>query len=345
MRKDRRYEAKGIDPATGRRKSYYSRVSQADAKRQAHNSFGFQKDDSFAWYFASVYVPSVQNRSDNWKDQIAWAMDGYWLPVFGKKPLRSITRADVQKEINRMRLAPKSIDNAYKVLSAMMALAEVDGEIVRTPCLKIRKPAIPVPDKTALHPSELLALLNASPDLIRPVVLLCGFAGLRIGEACAVTWGNIDGKGILKVRQQILQPKGGAIISRKLKTPSSLRDIPLPAPMIEALRSCNQKSGIWVCSNVDYGYLLPRNVAEDLTLACKAAGVPRISPHELRHTFDSMLKSEVEAPGPIVDALMGHKKAAYDHTSTEQKRRWMAKLWNKVLQSDDIQTVVTEAAV
>lgn len=166
---------------------------------------------------------------------------------------------------------------------------------------------------------------------------------MRIGEACAPSWAEVEGN-TLKVRHQILQPKGGAIRTAKLKTPQSRRDIPMPKEMMDRLRNAGQVSGIYITSDSKGGYLTPNNATRELTEACERAGlgnyierkgkkvfVPLVSPHELRHTFTSLMENELEAPPAIVACLLGRKyeglNAGYSHTHEKQLAKWMEKYW------------------
>jgi integrase len=354
LRKDGRWEAKGIDPATAKRKSYYSRGDQGrGAVKQALESFGIQRDDSFLAYFAAAYVPSVETRSENWKVQIAWAMDNWFLPWFGASDIREIKRADIQRHVNYLATqlaSPKSVSNVYKVISAVFSLAEADEVIPRSPCQRIRLPEIPEADKTALTFEQLWALKEASHALVKPFVILAGFCGgHRLGEACGQTWRLT--KGCLHIQQQVQQYRGRVEVTPRLKTPQSNRLVPVPAELMAELRACGQVSDIWICSNSEGGYMLPKNIARELAAACRRAGLvqrgddgspvlakdgkpaPLISPNELRHTYISLMQNELEAPAHIVERLTGKAKsgntAPYSHTEMQQLARWQDRYWEE----------------
>lgn len=334
QRLDGLWEAKGIDHS-GRRKSFYGNTPE-EASDRAYESFGIQSDDTLYGFYLHVYFPTVIHRSKNWRDQIAWAMDNYILPKFGRMNLTEITRPAVQRHFNSLTMKPKSISHVKKVFSAVMALAESDEIITRNPVSSVRIPPISAPEKTALTPQELWALYEASHTLIKPFVLLAGFAGLRLGEAVGMTWGHVSE--VMSVRQQVLQSPR-AIVTETLKTPMSRREI----PYVFDLR-VGQVSDVWICSDTKGGYILPKNVRRELLIACKKAGVPEVSPHELRHTFISIMENELECPMTILKELVGHAKdrvtGGYSHARMEQKTKWMQKYWDHVSTSTVVKSVV-----
>lgn len=329
------WAAKGIDPITHRRKNYFGK-SATEASEKAIRSLGPSNDFSFFQFYSTVYLPTVKHRSQNWLNQIAWAMDKYILPEMGHRDIRELKRAELQVFFNKISrdLKASSLEKVKIVMSGVMRLAVADEVITVNPVTFVRIARKDPVEKTALSFQELNALLNASRPLIKPFVILAGCLGLRLGEAVGVTRGAISRNRVLSVRQQVQQLKGGCTISNKLKTDQSRRDIPLPEAIYDALMGCQQVSDIWVCSDSVGGFVKPKNITRELKAACLAAGVPIVSPHELRHTFISLMDNEVEAPRTVVMALAGHVAQSttdgYSHVKNEQKLRWVEKFWDQV---------------
>ena len=67
---------------------------------------------------------------------------------------------------------------------------------------------------------------------------LVGLAlGLRQGEALGLWWDDVDlDAGLLRVRRSLQRQHGGGLVFAEPKTQRSRRTIPLPAPLVEALR-------------------------------------------------------------------------------------------------------------
>ncbi|MHB8637441.1 MAG: tyrosine-type recombinase/integrase [Fimbriimonadaceae bacterium] len=328
------WAAKGVDPTTLQRKNYFG-SSAAEATRKAVASFGTSSDRTLFGFYSAVYLPTVRHRSQGWQDQIGWAMDRYILPVLGERDIRELKRAELQVFFNGLtrKLQASSMKRVKIVLSGILRLALADEILTTNPASFVRLPEPEPVKKTALTFEELNALLNASGPLIKPFVILAGCAGLRLGEAVGVTRGAITREGVLSVRQQVQQLKGCCKTSSKLKTDNSRRDIPMPPAMLEVLLTCDQVSDIWVCSDSKGGYVRPKNITRELKAACLLARVPVVSPHELRHTFISLMDNEIEAPRTVVMALAGHAAQTttdgYSHVKSEQKLRWMERFWNQ----------------
>lgn len=329
------FAAKGIDPVTLQRKNYFG-GSPAEASRKALESFGIAEDTSLFSFYCNVYLPTVKHRSRNWLDQIAWAMDGYIAPELGHRDLRELKRAELQLFFNKIgqSLKTSSVAKIKIVLGGIFRLAMADEVILSNPVTFVRLPERDRVEKTALSLEDLKKLVDTAGPLIKPFVLLAGCAGLRLGEAVGVTRAAISREGVLSVRQQVQQFKGGCIVSPKLKTEHSYREIPLPIGFREVLLDCSQVSGIWVCSDSKGGYVRPKNITRELRAACVKAEVPVVSPHELRHTFISLMDNEIEAPRTVVMALAGHSAQSttdgYSHVKSEQKLRWMELLWDQM---------------
>lgn len=330
LRKDGRWEAKGIG-SDGRRKSFYASTA-SEADRKAGRSYGITPDRTLYGFYAGVYVPTVLHRSVAWRSQIAWVMDKHILPTLGDRDITEITRAELQSLFNKLGRTMKasSLHRVKIVVSGIFNLAEADDVIAKNPARGVRLPTPLDPGKTALSPEELWQLISASSDRIRPFLILTGLCGLRAGEALAVTRSQIR-DGVLSVTQQVLQPKGGCTITPVLKTPQSRRQIPLPKEMEAMLLGCNQVSAVFVCSDMKGGYMTPNNAARELEELIALAKVPRVTPHELRHTFISILENTLECPTGIVAALAGKVgtsvTAAYNHAAGSQKVKWMNRLW------------------
>lgn len=88
---------------------------------------------------------------------------------------------------------------------------------------------------------------------------------------------------------------------------------------------------VFVCSDTMGGFLTPNNATRELYAACEKSGIGKVTPHELRHTFISLMENELECPRPIVQELVGHAKEGvtgiYSKSRVEQKRKWMERYW------------------
>src|SRR5262249_16537080 len=141
-----------------------------------------------------------------------------------------------------------------------------------------------------------------SSERVRAAIGLAGYAGLRLGEIRAISWADVDfDAGTLIVRRSAL-PDG---TFKAPKTDAGLRTLPfLPAlrRLLVAwkLRSPRTAPDDLVVGTVDGAPMQERNLRRALEAAKTKAKLDgteeRLSWHSLRHSFASMLATELELP-------------------------------------------------
>jgi integrase len=105
-----------------------------------------------------------------------------------------------------------------------------------------------------------------------------------------------------------------------LKTSASHRTIGLPAAAVSELqeqqrrtaraaRAVEQRPDDLVFLSRRGAVLEPSNVRRELSRICGAAGVPRITPNELRHTCATLLNDE-GVPLELISDMLGHTTTA-----------------------------------
>ena len=341
QRKDGLWEAKGIDPTSGLRKSFYG-SDQYETAEKAARSLGIQVDNTLYAYYVNTYFPTIRHRSQNWRAQVAWAMDKHISPAIGNLPLEIITRPVLQNLFNTFTdLAPSSIQKIKIVLSGILNLAEADDIIKRNPMRHVKLQPVVTPHKRILTPSDLYRLVSECPERTAPIVILTGFMGLRIGEACGAMRADIIDGDILEVQRQALQVKGGTKLTSTLKTPQSRRLVPIPAPLIDQLLSGD---ALFLAPNVNGKNLLPNNATRMLDDAFSRVGISRVSPHEMRHTFISILENEIGTPRAVAEELAGKSKdagmGAYSKARLKVKREWMKRFYDHCQSEFNSESVV-----
>jgi len=142
--------------------------------------------------------------------------------------------------------------------------------------------------------------------------------GLRRGEALGLMWSDVDlDRGRLTVRRS-LQRVDGTLTLHDTKTSTSERTIPLPRPLVRALREHRRRQleervsagGDWqdldlVFATPRGGPMEPRNVNRAFTALLRRAGLRPIRLHDLRHSCATLLFAQgVEAA--TVQRILGH---------------------------------------
>lgn len=256
-----------------------------------------------------------------------WRLDGHLLPFFGGYPLDEISFDLVERYIaaklcGDKRLSPRSINMTLTLLAAILEGA-VERELMsRNPAKgKSRRVRERAPRRTYLDTSEQInALLVAAGKLDaaarrdrrhvgrRAILATLVFAGLRIGELCALRWRDVDlatgwlhvgesktdaGRRLVKIRGTLRDELAASRAARPAD----------PGDYVFATRTGARQSR----ENVRNRVLAPAvKLASEHLVAAGAAPLPEgLTPHSLRRTFASVLYALGEDPGVVMDE-MGH---------------------------------------
>ena len=145
-------------------------------------------------------------------------------------------------------------------------------------------------------------------------LLLCLYAGLRIGEICAMRWECIDlcEKTLsVNVTMQRLQIAGAAtgqrtgVIESSPKSEDSRRTVPIADFLIEQLRKRKPRLQSAYLLTGSEQYIEPRSYENYYKRVLSAAGIPACNFHTLRHTFATRC-IESGADAKTVSVLLGH---------------------------------------
>lgn len=151
--------------------------------------------------------------------------------------------------------------------SAVVAVRAVLGLPIKVPRSMPRRYVLP--DEDTLR----LALMT-SPHESR--LLTMAYAGLRVGEACAVTGPDLDGDRLRVTRQVVEEHRTGEpTVVRLAPVKSSEASIVVPLWLAERIAGLS-------------GYERPGSVRESLRRAGRRVGVD-LNPHQLRHFYATTL--------------------------------------------------------
>ena len=238
------------------------------------------------------------------------------VPAFG--PLTALSEADVQDFVNRQLeegLNPKTVRDMIMILKMVLryAVKEAGWEYrlieVHYPPAKGRQE---LPTFTLREHKKLMTYLQEHPCYYNMGIGLCLCTGMRIGEICALRWGDVDLKAgcvrVCKTIQRIYHPAShqSSLVEDAPKTANSYREIPLSHQVVLALRPVKKeaKPGWYLLTNSPKPPE-PRVFRNYFYRLCKNLGLPRIPFHGLRHTFATRC-IESKCDYKTVSALLGH---------------------------------------
>jgi integrase len=124
------------------------------------------------------------------------------LPFFGAMKPAAVTPTDVRRyvaaRVAEGKPSVKTINNSLAVLRVFFAHLKEDGDVIRNPARsppgareRIKLPA-PHREMDYLRADEIPRYLDACEDVYRPLAETLIATGLRISEALALTWDDID---------------------------------------------------------------------------------------------------------------------------------------------------------
>lgn len=167
---------------------------------------------------------------------------------FSGVELGKIRRSHVESWIKGMTtagLAASTIRTRYRNVHGVLRGAVRDRLIARDPAEGVQLPRQRRAEHAMVIPTteDVGKLMDAAEDWFRPFLGLCGFAGLRLGEASAVQLGDIDFlRRTLHVQRQIQRGAGGGLVVTPPKHGSE-RVVYLPDELLQILAAHIQEHG------------------------------------------------------------------------------------------------------
>lgn len=228
------------------------------------------------------------------------------LPYFGERPLNEIERQEVQNWINALKLSPATVAKTYRYFRAATNVAEDLELLEKQPCRKIILPRPKPKPMEFLEPAEIATVLEylAEPD--KTLIAVLAYSGMRIGEAQALQWKNIDFKN-RAIRIEKSWNAYNGIDTPKSK--ASRRAVPLLPHLEDILCDFYQLQG----SPAQDAFLFYDGkkavaVRWRFKTALKKAGLKTVTVHSFRHGFASLLLSR-GASVMAVQRFLGHGSA------------------------------------
>jgi len=265
------------------------------------------------------------------------------IPEIGQIQINHIDCSNVQDFVNGLnnkKLATSTIYSIVSVLHSALKEALKLNLISFNPCEGVYIPKKATQERRPLTRYEQIQLeqqLIYCNECVTLGVLIALYAGLRIGEICALQWKDIDllaGSIIVsKTLQRIKNFDGTSrtlLVEGKPKSKYSIRKIPLPPGLIVKLNNCagNKYMNNYVLSG-SYTPVEPRTLRAGVAKLTKSINLD-IPFHSLRHTYATRcLENNFDIHS--VSELLGHSGAivtsqVYAHSLLEHKRLLVSRL-------------------
>ena len=227
------------------------------------------------------------------------------LPVFGHKRVTEITRGMV-KDFLLMKVnqgyAASTVTHMKNVISGVLNRAVDDEVIPANPAHRLGKFLKPKDRRATMDPlaadelNTLLDTMEAYYPEHYPLVLLLARTGLRIGEALALQWGDIDFKGrFINVNKSLVRGRVSTTKSGKS------RKVDMSLQLTDTLKrhKVNEKKkglvlGLGDAPEFVFTDAKGRPINKDIwrrgvfNKALERAGLRRVRIHDLRHTYATL---------------------------------------------------------
>lgn len=254
--------------------------------------------------------------------------------LFPRRGLQSFQPIDWQDYFNQMTNRSSSYINKRKMFLTGLFQSAVDNDLIdKSPMRGVVVPKGVQPKEKRAYTRDqyekVLAFAKKDPDGLGPYIMLK--CGLRRSELLGLRWSDIDFKNKTLSVNRAAKMEYGSVSIGALKSKRSKRIIPVDDDFIQHLKHI-PRSSIYVLGA--FGSDTPRNPdtwkRERFGAYCRRLkealpDIPVLRPHELRHTFGSVLyNSGVDIV--TVSRLMGHSKIdvtvnIYVHSNVEDLRK------------------------
>lgn len=221
-----------------------------------------------------------------------------------RQDLQQITGLQLQSAINAKALShPRAAQLLFSALNVAMDQAVQLGLLPRSPMQGCRKPLHTAAKAAVLSEAQLrLYITAARAEAAYPLLLLMASCGLRRGEALGLRWDRVDlQRGVLVIDQQRMRVHHGYQL-RPLKSASSHRILPLPAPISAELSTITVRSFSGFVHDCT-----PEALAKAHRRVLEHAGLPPVTLHGLRHSMATAAAAQ-GCPMKILQGILGHSK-------------------------------------
>jgi integrase len=278
-------------------------------------------------------------------------VEGHLNPEFAKLNISTITEPMITQFISNKQatgnLKTKGpLSNSYVKLLLVVLIAILDyaaGMNYRSELksVYITKPAVPKTEVQCLDINSQKILdthIKFNINENTTGVSLGLYAGLRIGEVCALKWDDIDfNNNVIFVRQTVARVKNNEHSKTKTKliidvpkTETSKRTVPINSRLRQILMAMYEQSHSDYVISTKQSFVSPRTFEYHFHKILEICNIEKINFHVLRHTFATRCM-EVGVDIKTLSELLGHASVditlnTYVHSSLERKRSEIEKL-------------------
>lgn len=276
-------------------------------------------------------------------------IDGFVVPVLGRKQLAKLMPGDVQRlhtAVLAAKRSPATAAAVHAVLRSALSDAVRWGYVQRNVASAVRSPRPTPPQVVTWNVGQVNAVIRASDgDPYACLWRLALTTGMRRGELIGLRWEDVDFENrLLFVRHTLVQgERGKAWQSEVPKTEKGRRSVALTDADIDAIRLHRKQQAQWELAAESWrndldlvfternGRPISQNkLGPRFKQLIARADVPVIRFHDCRHTHASLLLAAGENP-KVVQERLGHANISmtldlYSHATPSMQHTAAARL-------------------
>lgn len=292
----------------------YEQAEEARAEQEANRSLMLFIDAIRLWYDDKIsnFEHPIDEVTKQGYDTL---MKNHVYPYFKEKGLRpcEITKDNLQEFINEEAkngklngkggLAPRSLKLIKNIVNQTLQFCVSEGMIPSNPCQFVKLPACQRYEAkfyTKSQIDELLEKIKNEP--LYPLIRLTALYGLRRSEALGLCWDCVNFEAETITIRRTVSKVTTVVAKDKTKNTSSRRSFPMTPDikqlLLELRAQQEQDKKFFGKEYHDCDYVFrwpdgrpfsPDYVSDKFPKLLKAAGMPKIRFHELRHSAASNL--------------------------------------------------------
>lgn len=297
---------------------YFNRVVKP---AQSEPTFGEQAEVWFNNQTARKRNPVADSTKEWWRD----CLDNWLIPHLGDFPVSAVNNKAVKSLVSIMakKLSPKSITSYVGVVKQVVASAvnsegeelyprKWNPEFMDLPVVEKKKQNTP-----AFTPEVMTGLAKWKNGLVRMIFILCGAAGLRIGEVLGI---DIAKHISPDFRTIIIEQKARKCkIEDRVKTEASYRKVDIHPSVAVLLKHFvgDRKTGLLFRSRNGKPLSLTNILKRHLHPALKAlhyvnphTGDHKAGSHAFRRFRNTYLRNRANCPEGLYQYWLGHAEAS-----------------------------------